>query len=147
MSEQFCGACCQNIRIPLTAEEYSNLYDAGSNIDVILNPPLPDEPGWDSPEGQAVIFKQLQTALRARDDEQIKLWVQVGDTAKGMNNREGLFALTGRCAFLGVTNSCLNYEARPGICQEFKAGGKACRIVFDDKIILGSPVPVEITKR
>lgn len=147
MSETlFCGGCCQNMMIPLTAAERDQLTAAGTHLEPVLHPPAIDEPGWDSTEGQAVIFKQVQLAFQDGRTADRNLLLESATMAQQMQRREGLFIMQGRCALLGMNNECTAYEVRPQICRDFQQGSLGCEMVLDDYELPMAEVSVTIRR-
>ncbi len=147
MAELLCGGCCNNMLIPLTVGEYDQLDAAGTVLKPILHPPEIDEPGWDSEQGEKVIFEQLKTEYTLGNIDEVNFWFDVHTMSTQMNSREGLFNMPGRCALLGALNECTSYEARPAICKAFTPGSTACQAVVVNRDYPIGSVPVEIRSK
>lgn len=146
-TEQLCGGCCQDVLIPLTIAEYDRLFTAGTDFDTILNPPKENEPGWDNPKNQRVIYKEIMQAQTFGDTATVNTLFNAAKIAPRMNGREGLFRIKGRCALLGVFNECTAYEERPKVCREFKQGADGCTTILENNELPTAEVAVEISAR
>ncbi len=132
-----CGACCRDMKIPLTADAAEQLVRAGTRLDGIL-PPLGSDESWGDDAGRKLVRSSLVFAEKSSER---KLWGEVLVKIETMKPGEGLFAMDGQCGNLGDDGRCIDYENRPRICRDFEIGNTACQSLIQNR---GIPVSVSI---
>ena len=144
------GACCQNIRLALSAEEADKLWAAGTELSTIL-PPLDKEELAEEialselPTNWAEYIAELsRLALEQTDEELRDYYLKIANYTVNMKPGQGWYALVGRCGLLGADNLCSDYDNRPNICREFSMGEGTC---LDLREKAGVVVPVKITSK
>jgi len=148
-----CGACCMDMRLPLSATEATKLFDAGTELITIL-PAIStiaeaDEyisagetlPSWSDEDGIKLILNQVRTSTSAQEK---KVWEDTLINVPLLKPGEGMYEMIGRCGLLTESNQCVDYDDRPRICRDYKAGGDACKDLRQNRDIA---VPVEITQK